>query len=93
MEDRPVYIFDEWAADQDPQFKETFYYQLLPELKSRGKLVIVISHDDRYYHVADRIIKLDYGKVEYDSHSLLMTEELAEVTSHFEERETVASSF
>jgi len=79
MEDRPVYIFDEWAADQDPQFKETFYYQLLPELKSRGKLVIVISHDDRYYHVADRIIKLDYGKVEYDSHSLIMTEELAEV--------------
>jgi putative ATP-binding cassette transporter len=79
MEDRPVYIFDEWAADQDPQFKETFYYQLLPELKSRGKLVIVISHDDRYYHVADRIIKLDYGKVEYDRHSLIMTEELVEV--------------
>lgn len=79
MEDRPVYIFDEWAADQDPQFKETFYYQLLPELKSRGKLVIVISHDDRYYQVADRIIKLDYGKVEYDSHSIMMTEELAEV--------------
>ena len=80
MEDRPVYIFDEWAADQDPQFKETFYYELLPELKSRGKLVIVISHDDRYYDVADRIIKLDYGKVEYDSHSLLITEELAEVS-------------
>jgi putative ATP-binding cassette transporter len=79
MEDRPVYVFDEWAADQDPQFKETFYYQLLPELKSRGKLVIVISHDDRYYHVADRIIKLDYGKVEYDSHSIMVTEELAEV--------------
>lgn len=62
LEDRSIYVFDEWAADQDPQFKEIFYYQLLPDLKARGKTVIVISHDDRYFHVADRIIKLDYGK-------------------------------
>jgi putative pyoverdin transport system ATP-binding/permease protein len=66
LEDRPIYLFDEWAADQDPLFKEIFYLQLLPELKARGKTLIVISHDDRYYRVADRIIKLDYGKLEYD---------------------------
>ncbi len=66
LEDRPVYLFDEWAADQDPLFKKVFYHQLLPELKARGKTVFVISHDDHYYFVADRIIKLDYGKVEYD---------------------------
>lgn len=66
LEDRPIYLFDEWAADQDPFFKEVFYYQLLPELRRRGKTVIVISHDDRYYGVADRIVKLDYGQVEYD---------------------------
>lgn len=66
LEDRPIYLFDEWAADQDPVFKEVFYYQLLPELKASGKTIIVISHDDHYYHVADRIIKLDYGKIEYD---------------------------
>jgi putative ATP-binding cassette transporter len=66
LEDRPIYIFDEWAADQDPQFREVFYYQLLPDLKARGKTVIVVSHDDRYYHVADRLIKLDYGKLESD---------------------------
>jgi len=64
LEDRQIYIFDEWAADQDPLFKEIFYYRLLPGLKQRGKTIIVISHDDKYYHVADRIIKLDYGKVE-----------------------------
>lgn len=63
LEDRPFYVFDEWAADQDPAFKEIFYYQLLPELKAKGKTVIVISHDDRYYDVADRIIKLENGKV------------------------------
>jgi len=63
LEDRPIYVFDEWAADQDPVFKEVFYYELLPELKQRSKSVVVISHDDRYFHVADRIIRLDAGKV------------------------------
>ena len=66
LEDRPIYVFDEWAADQDPQFKQIFYYELVPELKSRGKTVVVISHDDRYYGLADRLIKLESGKVEYD---------------------------
>jgi putative ATP-binding cassette transporter len=66
LEDRPIYIFDEWASDQDPVFREVFYYQLLSELKSRGKTIIVISHDDRYYGIGDRIIKLDYGTLVYD---------------------------
>jgi putative ATP-binding cassette transporter len=66
LEDRPCYIFDEWAADQDPFFRDIFYLQLLPELKAKGKTVLVISHDDRYYSLGDRIIKLDYGKIEFD---------------------------
>ena len=66
LEDRPIYVFDEWAADQDPQFKEIFYFELLPSLKAAGKTAIVISHDDRYYHVADRIVKLNYGIIEMD---------------------------
>jgi putative ATP-binding cassette transporter len=61
LEDRPIYLFDEWAADQDTLFRDVFYYQILAELKEQGKTVIVISHDDRYYHIADRVIKLDYG--------------------------------
>ena len=66
LEDRSIYIFDEWAADQDPMFKEIFYYRILPDLKALGKTVIVITHDDRYYELADRIIKLDRGQLEYD---------------------------
>lgn len=66
LENRAIYVFDEWASDQDPVFKKIFYTQLLPELKHRGKTVIVISHDDRYFDLADRIVKLDYGKVVYD---------------------------
>jgi putative ATP-binding cassette transporter len=69
LEDRPIYLFDEWAADQDPLFKEIFYHQLLPELKARGKTVIVITHDDRYYSVADRLVKLVYGRIELDSYA------------------------
>lgn len=65
LEDRPIYVFDEWAADQDPLFKEVFYYSLLPELKARGKTVIAISHDDKYYHVGDRVIKLDDGQITF----------------------------
>ena len=71
LEDRSFYVFDEWAADQDPLFKEIFYFQLLPELRAKGKTVLVISHDDRYYHVADRIIKLDYGRIAFDEEHAL----------------------
>ena len=63
LEDRPIYLFDEWAADQDPLYKRVFYETLLPRLKQRGKTVVVISHDDRYFHLADRIIKLADGVV------------------------------
>jgi putative ATP-binding cassette transporter len=66
LEDRSLYIFDEWAADQDPVFKRFFYCEILPELKAAGKTLIVISHDDRFYHLADRIIKLESGQLEYD---------------------------
>ena len=63
LEDRPIYVFDEWAADQDPLFKEIFYSQLLPDLKRRGKAVLLATHDDRYFHLADRIVKLDSGRL------------------------------
>ena len=63
LEDRSIYVFDEWAADQDPQYKEVFYKTLLPDLRSRGKTVIVITHDDRYFHLGNQVIKLDDGKV------------------------------
>ena len=66
MEDKPICIFDEWAAGQDPNFKKIFYEEFLPELRSRGKLIIASSHDDAYFSRADRLIKLDYGKVKFD---------------------------
>jgi putative pyoverdin transport system ATP-binding/permease protein len=63
LEDRPIYVFDEWAADQDPAFKEVFYKELLPDLKRAGKTALVISHDDRYFHLADRVLRLDSGRL------------------------------
>lgn len=67
LEDRAFYLFDEWASDQDPVFKKVFYTRLLPELKARGKTVLVITHDDHYFHLADRVIKLDYGQIASDA--------------------------
>jgi len=63
LEDRPFVVFDEWAADQDPIFKEFFYRELLPELRALGKTVLVISHDDRYFHLADRLVRMENGQV------------------------------
>lgn len=65
LENRPIYLFDEWAADQDPEFRNFFYNSLLPDLKERGKCVIAITHDNQYFHLADKIIKMDMGKL-YD---------------------------
>lgn len=63
MDNTELYLFDEWAADQDPEFKHEFYMNILPELKRRGKAVIVISHDDRYFSVADKLVVMDEGKI------------------------------
>jgi len=63
LEDKQIYIFDEWAADQDPIFRKYFYEDMLQEMKSKGKTVIAVSHDDRYFHVADRVLKMEYGQL------------------------------
>jgi cyclic peptide transporter len=64
LEDRPVYLFDEVAADQDPEFRKFFYRNLLMKMKEKGKTVIAITHDDHYFDVADRVVKMDMGKID-----------------------------
>ncbi|WP_162309044.1 cyclic peptide export ABC transporter [Brevibacillus antibioticus] len=63
LEDRPILLFDEWAADQDASYREFFYMEILPQLRDENRCVIVISHDDRYFHTADRLIKVDLGRI------------------------------
>lgn len=63
LEDRPIYLFDEWAADQDAHFRDVFYTEILPDLKRRGKTVIAITHDDRYWDYCDRRVSFDLGVV------------------------------
>lgn len=68
LEDRPFCLLDEWAADQDPQYRSFFYHTLLPDMKAQGKCVIAITHDDRYFDIADHVIKMDSGRiVSFDS--------------------------
>jgi len=66
MENRHIFVLDEWAAEQDPMFRRYFYEQLIPELKQRGKTVIAVTHDDQYFDCADRVIKFDLGKIVED---------------------------
>lgn len=62
LEDKDIFIFDEWAAEQDPDFRKYFYESIIPELKSKGKTVIAITHDDAYYKFCDRLIKFNMEK-------------------------------
>lgn len=64
LENRPICVFDEWAAEQDPEFRQYFYEELLPNLRQQGKTVIVVSHDDRYFHHADRVVTMEYGRIQ-----------------------------
>ncbi|MEH6630602.1 MAG: cyclic peptide export ABC transporter [Halopseudomonas aestusnigri] len=61
LEDREIYLFDEWAADQDSHFREIFYDEILPTLKEQGKTIIAVTHDDRYWSRCDRRVMLDLG--------------------------------
>ncbi|WP_028301004.1 cyclic peptide export ABC transporter [Oceanospirillum beijerinckii] len=80
LEDRPCYLFDEWAADQDPLFKRFFYMQILPDLKVRQKMVIAITHDDAYFHLADKVLRVDQGQVQ-ELQYVVKDEPLATLTS------------
>ena len=66
LESNPVVMLDEWAAEQDPQFRAYFYRELLPSFKAQGKTIIAVTHDDDYYSCADRVIKFNFGKVVED---------------------------
>jgi putative pyoverdin transport system ATP-binding/permease protein len=77
LEDKPIYVFDEWAADQDVFFRQKFYREVLLELKRKGKTLFVVTHDHQYFDIADRILVLEEGKLRKD-----MTAANAEL-SHF----------
>lgn len=61
LDDRQIYVFDEWAADQDPEFRKRFYEVMLPELRALGKTIVAVTHDDRYFHAADRVLRMEEG--------------------------------
>jgi putative ATP-binding cassette transporter len=63
LEKKPILILDEWAADQDPQFRFKFYREILPELKRRGLTIIAVTHDDHYFDVAERRLHMDEGRL------------------------------
>ncbi len=63
LENRPILLLDEVAADFDPGAREAYYREILPQLKAEGRTLFVISHDDRYYDIADRVITMSEGRL------------------------------
>ncbi|WPL11259.1 ABC transporter ATP-binding protein YojI [Thiorhodovibrio litoralis] len=63
LEKRPVYVLDEWTADQDPEFRHFFFAELLPWLKQQGHTIFAVTHDDRYFGYGDYALRLDAGQV------------------------------
>jgi putative ATP-binding cassette transporter len=63
LEAREIYLFDEWAADQDAHFRDVFYSEILPQLKREGRTVIAVTHDDRYWHLCDRRVVMELGGI------------------------------
>lgn len=63
LENRSVYVFDEIAADQDPGFRRRFYEEILPAIRREGATVIAVTHDDRYFDVADRVLTMEEGRL------------------------------
>lgn len=72
LRDPAIFVFDEWAADQDPAFRRVFYRQIIPSLKERGKTVIAITHDEAYFDAADLVLKLDEGHMVNEPTRLFM---------------------
>lgn len=73
LEEKPIIVLDEWAADQDPHFRKKFYEEILPYLKREGFTILAITHDDRYYHCADKIYKMEFGKLSDETQSFKNT--------------------
>ncbi|WP_413206143.1 cyclic peptide export ABC transporter [Rhodospirillum sp. A1_3_36] len=67
MERRPICVLDEWAADQDPYFRRKFYDDVIPKMKAEGTTIICVTHDDRYFGLADRRIHLEEGRIVMDT--------------------------
>lgn len=74
LKEKPILVLDEFAADQDPQFRHYFYETLLPELKSMGKTIIAVTHDDHYFHIADRVLKMDEGRIKMDEERIIVSD-------------------
>ena len=62
LEQRPILVFDEVGADQDPRFRAKYYEEILQELKEQGRTVIAATHDEAYFRCADRIFRMEFGK-------------------------------
>ncbi|MBK5969269.1 MULTISPECIES: ATP-binding cassette domain-containing protein [Thiorhodovibrio] len=63
LEDKPFLVLDEWAADQAPEFRAWFYQHFLPEMRALGKTIVVASHDEQFFAIADQVLVFEDGRL------------------------------
>ncbi len=63
VRERPIHVFDEWTAEQDPEHRAWFYHTLLPRLAAAGGIVVAVTHDEEFFDLADRIVHFDAGRM------------------------------
>ncbi len=74
LEGKDIIVLDEWAAEQDPEFRRFFYLEILPHLIQMGKTVIAVTHDDQYFEYANRVIEFNNGEILRDEKLICKTE-------------------
>jgi len=63
LEERPVFVLDEFAADQDPYFRKYFYEVLIHRFRMEGRTVFAATHDYHYFSRADKVWKMEFGQM------------------------------
>jgi len=63
MNEPALVLFDEPTSALDTELGDQVVHLIRQEMKSRGKAAIIVTHDDRITHYADRIVRIVDGRV------------------------------
>jgi putative ABC transport system ATP-binding protein len=63
MNEPSLVLFDEPTSALDTELGDQVVHLIREEMKSRGTAAIIVTHDDRITHYADRIVRIVDGRI------------------------------